>query len=139
MATPGNVIDYAAIRQKISVLGDAYNIREIGHDPWNATQVALELSGDGFKMIPIRQGFQSMSPPTKELLRLVMAKKLTHGGNPVLRWMADNLAVKQSPEGNMRPDKDKSMAKIDGIVALIMAIDRATRHQEGGGVWAATW
>ena len=138
-ATPGNVIDYAAIRQKINALGGIYNIREIGHDPWNATQVALELDGDGFKMIPIRQGFQSMSPPTKELLRLVMAKKLTHGGNPVLRWMADNLAVKQSPEGNVKPDKDKSMAKIDGIVALIMAIDRATRHQEGGGVWATTW
>ena len=138
-STPGNVIDYSAIRQKINTLGETYNIREIGHDPWNATQLALELDGDGFKMIPTRQGFQSMSPGTKELLRLVMAKKLTHGGNPVLRWMADNLAVKQSPEGNMRPDKDKSMAKIDGIVALIMAIDRATRHQDGGGIWAATW
>lgn len=137
--TPGNVIDYSAIRQKINALGTVYNIREIGHDPWNATQVALELAGDGFRMIPIRQGFQSLSPATKELLRLVMAQKLIHGGNPVLRWMADNLAVKQSPEGNMRPDKDKSMAKIDGIVALIMAIDRATRHQEGGGVWSATW
>ena len=139
MPTPGNVIDYAAIRQKINVLGGLYNIREIGHDPWNATQLALELDGDGFKMISVRQGYQSMSPGTKELLRLVMAKKLVHSGNPVLRWMADNLAVKQSPEGNLRPDKDKSMAKIDGIVALIMAIDRATRHQEGGGVWAATW
>lgn len=138
-STHGNVIDYAAIRRDINKLSVSYNIKEIGHDPWNATQLALELEGDGFRMIPIRQGFQSMSPGTKEVLRLVLAKKLRHGGNPVLRWMADNLAVKQSPEGNLRPDKDKSMAKIDGIVALIMAIDRATRHQEGGGVWAATW
>lgn len=127
--TPGNVIDYQAIRQKINDLGKVYNIKEIGHDPWNATQLALELAGDGFTMVPIRQGFASMSPPTKELLNLVLAKKLRHGGHPILRWMADSMVVKQDPAGNVKPDKSKSTARIDGMVALIMAIDRATRHQ----------
>lgn len=134
-ATPGNVIDYAAIRKKINELGAVYNIREIGHDPWNATQLALELNGDGFTMVPIRQGFASMSPPTKELLNLVLARKLRHGGNPVLRWMADSMVVKQDPAGNIKPDKSKSTARIDGMVALIMAIDRATRHREDKSVY----
>lgn len=127
-ATPGNVIDYATIRRDINALRGEYEIQEIGHDPWNATQIALELENDGIRMIPIRQGFVSLSAPTKELLRLVMAKKLSHGGNPVLRWMADNLSVKQDPAGNLKPDKNKSANKIDGIVALIMALDRAVRH-----------
>lgn len=133
--TSGNVIDYGAIRKKINDLGSVYNILEIGHDPWNATQLALDLEGDGFTMIPIRQGFASLSPPTKELLNLVLSKRLRHGGNPVLRWMADSMVVKTDPAGNIKPDKSKSTARIDGIVALIMAIDRAARHQETKSVY----
>lgn len=129
-ATEGNVIDYGVIRKRINELGRIYNIKEIGHDPWNATQLSLELDGDGFTMVPIRQGFASLSSPTKELMNLVLSKKIKHGGNPVLRWMADNMVVKQDPAGNIKPDKSKSTEKIDGIVALIMAIDRATRHKE---------
>lgn len=129
-ATEGNVIDYGIIRKRINELGRIYNIKEIGHDPWNATQLSLELDGDGFTMVPIRQGFASLSSPTKELMNLVLSKKIKHGGNPVLRWMADNMVVKQDPAGNIKPDKSKSTEKIDGIVALIMAIDRATRHKE---------
>jgi len=53
---------------------------------------------------------------------------LAHDGNPVLRWMADNVIVRQDPAGNLKPDKSKSRAKIDGIVAGIMALDRATRQ-----------
>lgn len=129
-ATEGNVIDYGVIKKRINELGRIYNIKEIGHDPWNATQLSLELDGDGFTMVPIRQGFASLSSPTKELMNLVLSKKIKHGGNPVLRWMADNMVVKQDPAGNIKPDKSKSTEKIDGIVALIMAIDRATRHKE---------
>jgi len=80
------------------------------------------------------QGFASMAHPTRELLRLVLDKKIRHGGNPVLKWMADNMTVKQDPAGNVKPDKSKSSEKIDGIVALIMAIDRALRA-EGGSVY----
>jgi phage terminase large subunit-like protein len=87
-----------------------------------------QLEGAGFTVVAMGQGFASMAAPTKELLRLVTTKQLAHGGNPVLRWMADNMIVQQDPAGNVKPDKGKSTAKIDGIVALIMALDRATRH-----------
>jgi phage terminase large subunit-like protein len=75
------------------------------------------------------QGFASMAAPTKELLNLTLSRKLRHGGNPVLRWMADNLVVRQDPAGNVKPDKSKSTEKIDGMVALIMGLDRAIRNE----------
>lgn len=128
-ATEGNVIHYAAIRQKIEQLSKEYNIREVAFDRWGAVQLSQELDAAGMTVIPFGQGFASMSSPTKELLNLVIAKRLRHGGNPVLRWMADNLVVKQDPAGNIKPDKSKSTEKIDGIVALIMGLDRAIRHE----------
>lgn len=134
-ATPGNVIDYRYIRNKIEELYQNYNIKEIAFDRWGAVQLTQELQDAGLTVIPMGQGYASMSPPTKELLNLVLAKKLNHGGNPVLRWMADNLVVKQDPAGNIKPDKAKSTEKIDGMVALIMAIDRATRNQDDTSVY----
>lgn len=133
--TPGNVINYGFIRREINRLANIYNIAEIGADPWNATQLLVDLEGDGFTIVAIRQGFASMSAPTKELMNLVLAKKLIHGGNPVLRWMADNLVVKTDPAGNIKPDKAKSTQRIDGIVALIMALDRAVRNENKPSVY----
>ena len=103
--TPGNIIDYSYIRKTVNDLGDIYQFVEVGHDPWNATQVALDLAADGFKMIPIRQGFISMTAPSKELERLVMGRKLRHNGNPILRWMIDCASVAQDPAGNIKPVK----------------------------------
>ena len=77
-------------------------------------------------MVEFRQGFRSMAAPTKELERLLLKEALLHGGNPVLRWMASNVAVRLDPAGNMKIDKEKSQEKVDGIVALVMAIGRAT-------------
>jgi phage terminase large subunit-like protein len=128
-ATDGNIIHYAAIRKKIEQLSKTYDIKEIAFDRWGAVQLSQELSDAGMTVIPFGQGFASMSPPTKELLNLVIGKQLAHGGNPVLRWMADNLVVRQDPAGNIKPDKAKSSEKIDGMVALIMGLDRAIRHE----------
>jgi phage terminase large subunit-like protein len=86
-------------------------------------------------MVATGQGFQSLSPPTKELLRLVLDKRLAHGKHPVLRWMADNMVVRTDPAGNVKPDKQKSREKIDGMVALIMALDRATRHTDPRSIY----
>ncbi|MTV61762.1 terminase TerL endonuclease subunit, partial [Streptococcus pneumoniae] len=80
-------------------------------------------TGAGMTMVGFGQGFVSMSQPTRELLRVVLDKKLSHGGHPVLRWMADNLVVTQDPAGNIKPNKAKSREKIDGMVAGIMALD----------------
>jgi phage terminase large subunit-like protein len=90
----------------------------------------LQAELDGAKMVEFRQGFRSMAAPTRELEKLMVSQKLAHGGNPVTRWMAANVAVAQDPAGNLKPAKDKSTERIDGIVALIMAIGRAMVVQE---------
>jgi len=121
--TSGNVIDYGYVRQRINELSKQYKIKEIGYDPWNARQVALQLQDeDGLPMIEFRQGFISMNEPSKYLEGLVIQHKLNHGGNPVARWMASNVAAKTDPAGNIKPDKSKSTGRIDGIVAAIMAV-----------------
>ena len=76
-----------------------------------------------------------MSPPTKELMKLVMEKRLAHGGQPVLAWMMDNIYIKTDPAGNIKPDKEKSTERIDGAVALIMALDRAIRNESKASVY----
>ena len=81
----------------------------------------------GFTVVPFGQGFKDMSPPTKELMKLVLEKKLAHGGHPVLRWNMDNIFIRTDPSGNIKADKEKSTEKIDGAIALIMALDRAVR------------
>jgi phage terminase large subunit-like protein len=133
--TEGNVIDFQRVIADIEALGERFDIREISFDRWGAFQVSQQLADAGFVMVAFGQGFVSMSAPTKELLRLVLAGKLAHGGNPVLRWMADNLMVSQDAAGNVKPNRQKSREKIDGIVAGIMALDRALRHGQAASVY----
>ena len=131
--TEGNVIHYGFIEKFIEHLGETYNIREIAYDRWNATQMVQNLEDMGFTMVPFGQGFKDMSPPSKELFKLLMEGNIIHGGNPVLKWMAGNVVMRQDPAGNIKPDKEKSVEKIDGIVASIMALDRCIRNGTGGG------
>jgi phage terminase large subunit-like protein len=124
--TGGNVIDYDVIREKIKALGLIYNIKEIAFDRWNAQQICTQLETDGFVMVPFGQGYVSISAPSKRLMELVLGADLATGGNPIMRWMASNTMVTLDPAGNIKPDKSKSTEKIDGIVALIMALGRAS-------------
>ncbi len=133
-ATPGNVIDYQFIKAKILSLATEYNILEVAYDPWNATGLVLELQEEGLTMVPTRQGYASISAPTKEFEKLVLGRRLRHSGHPVLRWNVDNVSVKSDPAGNLKPDKATSRERIDGVLAAIMAVDRATRN-EGGSVY----
>ena len=121
-----------ASEEFIEELGTKYDIREIAFDRWGAVQMSQNLEGAGFTVVPFGQGYASMSPPTKELLKLVLEERIAHGGHPVLRWMVDNVTVRTDPAGNIKPDKEKSTEKIDGAVALIMALDRAIRHENDG-------
>lgn len=125
--TEGNVIHYGFIEQFIMDLGTHYHIKEIAYDRWNATQMVQNLEDEGFTMVPFGQGFKDMSPPSKELYKLLMEGNIIHGGNPVLKWMAQNVVMRQDPAGNIKPDKERSVEKIDGIVALIMGLDRCIR------------
>ena len=123
---------YGFIEEFIEELGTKYDIREIAFDRWGAVQMSQNLDGAGFTVVPFGQGYASMSPPPKELLKLVLEERIAHGGHPVLRWMVDNVTVRTDPAGNIKPDKEKSTEKIDGAVALIMALDRAIRHENDG-------
>lgn len=125
--TEGNVVHYGFIEKFIEKLGEIYNIREIAFDRWGAVQMVQNLEGMGFTVVPMGQGFASMSPPTKELMKLTLEKKLAHGGHPVLRWNMDNIFIRTDPAGNIKADKAKSTEKIDGAIACIMALDRAIR------------
>ena len=131
--TEGNVVHYGFIEQCIIHLSEKYNIREIAYDRWNAAMMVQALEDDGFTMVPFGQGFRDMSPPTKELMRLVLEHRIAHGGHPVLRWNMDNAFVKTDPAGNLKIDKAKSTEKVDGGVALVMALDRAMKNQGGHG------
>jgi len=132
--TPGDVADYDYIRQSVNADRELFDVREIGYDPWNATQLVNDLQADSAPMVTVRQGFGSMSPPTKDLLRLLLEgtadkPRLRHGGNPCLRWQADNFAVEMDPAGNVKPSKRHAGDKIDGIVAVLIALSRAAQHQ----------
>jgi phage terminase large subunit-like protein len=132
-ATPGNVIDYAFIREDVKAAGAVVDLREVGYDKWNALQLATQLEGDGFTLVEMRQGFQTMSEPSKEFEKLIVSKCLGHGDNPILRWMVSNVSAREDPNGNIAPDKSggqkertaRSSRKIDGVVASIMALGRA--------------
>ena len=130
-ATPGNVIDYEWILDQIYEDASTFDAKELAFDRWGATKIQtelMELFGEEF-LVAFGQGFVSMSPPMKELEKVILGHKMAHGNNPVLRWMADNLVAREDPAGNIKPDKEKSIERIDGMVALIMALDRATRHE----------
>jgi phage terminase large subunit-like protein len=132
--TPGDVADYDFIREQINRDREMFNVRAIGYDPWNSSQLVNDLVADNAPMVTVRQGFGSMSAPTKELLRLLLdgtveRPRFRHGGNPAVRWQVDNLAVAMDAAGNVKPDKAAAGDKIDGLVASIIALSQAVNHQ----------
>ena len=131
--TPGNAIDYAFIRERVLEDVATFALVDINVDRlFQGHQIAMELAEElgPNRVFGMGQGFLSMAMPTNELERRLLSHKICHGGNSVLRWMADNVAVKQDPAGNHKPDKVASEGKIDGIVALIMALEREMKHRE---------
>jgi phage terminase large subunit-like protein len=128
--TPGNVIDYDFVLDQIDRDMQMYDLKEIAFDRWGASRIQTKLQETGGEefLIQFGQGFASMSPPMKELEKLILSHKLAFGNNPVLTWMADNLVATTDPANNIKPDKARSREKIDGMVALMMGLDRASRH-----------
>lgn len=126
--TPGKVVNQDFIRTRINELRKDYQIEEIAFDSWNATQMKVNLETDGHKMQDCGQGFKSMSEPMKEVMATVIAGRLEHYGDPVLTWMMGNVQATQDPAGNIKPDKEASMEKIDGSVATIMAMSRVVAN-----------
>jgi len=125
ITTPGNVIDYQAIRAEVARLARQYSIVEIAFDPWNASQISVDLQSDGYTMAEMRQGYRSLSEPSKMFEAMVLSRRLRHMGHPVMRWMVSNVTVRTDPNGNIAPDKSTAAGKIDGVVATIMGLGRA--------------
>jgi phage terminase large subunit-like protein len=121
---PGSVIDHEFIYKKILELRKVFNFSDIAFDSWNAQWIAKKLIDAGFKAERAAMGYGTLSEPMKELMGMVLQKKLEHFGDPVLSWNVGNVAATTDANGNIRPDKEKSKEKIDGIVALIMALSR---------------
>lgn len=129
--TPGNVVDYDAVRRELNLWGEEFDVREIGYDPWNAIDLVTRLKDqDGFTCVPIRQGFASLSAPTKSLEAAILSQRLRHDGHPVLRWCIGNIAVEFDSAGNLKLSKKVSTERIDGAAALVNAVDRMDRHSE---------
>jgi phage terminase large subunit-like protein len=135
--TEGNVTDYKFIFSDTMEWCEKYNVKELAFDRMFANEITQKLQEEGVEVVPFGQGFLSMAAPCEELERMLLGKLLNHNNHPVLRWNASNVAIKKDPAGNKKPDKEKSTEKIDGIVALLMAIGRAiVRDEDDSTVYA---
>ncbi|KKK55569.1 hypothetical protein LCGC14_3073230, partial [marine sediment metagenome] len=124
--TGGTSIDYEGIRLQILADVNTFDLVEVAIDQWNAEYLRQRVDPTGELCVEFAQTLRNMSAPMKELVDvLVPSGLLAHAGHPVLRWMAANLASYEDGNGNIRPDKDKSTEKIDGIVGAIMAVGLA--------------
>ncbi len=122
IATSGNVIDYAEIEPVILGACERFQVRQIGYDRWNATELANRLMAQDVPLLEFVQGPRSYHPAMQALERAYMAGKLAHGGDPVLNWCASNVVARRDANMNMAPDKKNSADKIDDMSALLMAI-----------------
>lgn len=124
IATPGNVIDYAAIERDIKNDLAELEVIEIAYDEWNSYDLVNRLSEDGAPMIGFRQGPISYNEPMRQLEIAIASQRIAHGGDPVLAWQASNVIARRDVNDNMAPDKKNSLEKIDGMCALLMAFGR---------------
>lgn len=133
--TPGNVTDYDFIKEQVLADCEFFDVLSIGFDRWNATHLANQLLEEQVPLVKTGQGYLTMNPAMKEIQRLVLKGKraeplLRHGGNPVMRWMVDNLSVATDPAGNVKPNKANSGDKIDGVSALANAVSEWVLNSE---------
>lgn len=129
--TPGNVIDFGWIEADLTEMASRFGIQAVAFDPFQATQLSTRMLAEGLPMIEVRPTVLNFSEPMKTLEALVLQKKLVHDGDPVLAWMASNVVAHLDAKDNIYPRKERPENKIDGIVALIMAISRAIKPGDG--------
>lgn len=131
--TPGSVTDYDFVEADLVRDAQTYDIQSVAIDRlFQGQSVANHLSEEGLTVVAFGQGFLSMGPPMKEFERRWVGRRIHHGGHPILRWMADNAEVKQDPAGNLKivkPNHHSDPRKVDGLVALVMALDGITRQK----------
>ncbi len=128
----GAFIDQAEIEARINWGKDNFDLREVCYDPWNAHALAGRLIDIGIECVEIRQGYATLSAPSKKVLELVTAGKLYHGGHPVLKWHASCLTKKETNDNLMfvKPERGKNNNRIDGITGGVNAMRRAMLEEQ---------
>ncbi|MGM8871558.1 terminase large subunit [Psychrobacter sp. 2Y5] len=129
----GEVVDFSMIEDDIAEDMKTHDVREVAYDPWQAAQLAQNLSNDGVTMVEIRHTVQNISEPMKENEALVLSQRWAHGGCPIMTWMMSNVVAKLDAKDNIYPNKERAENKIDGPVAGIMALARAIVHNDDDG------
>jgi phage terminase large subunit-like protein len=127
LTTPGKALDYDAIEAEAYRLADRLEIRRLHFDRWGSKQILGHLRDGGLNPFEMGQGYASMSPALREVEALVLARRIRHGGNRLLRYAVKSLAVVGDAAGNVKPDRDHSTGRIDPFVALTMAVDAWAR------------
>ncbi len=128
-ATDGSVIDYDAISDDMRMLKSNYQVQEVPYDPFQATQFALLMQKEGFPMIEYGATVKNFSEPMKKLEELIVDNAIEFQKDPVLKWMFGNVTAKLDLKDNIFPNKERPENKIDGVVAIIMGLARATLHE----------
>lgn len=124
VATEGSVTDFDKIKEDLINICRCITVREIGYDPTQATKLVLELLNEGLPMIEMFQNTNNFSEPMKQLDAWVLDKSIQHPGDPCMAWMVSNVTAKENAKGQVYPRKERDENKIDGVIALLMAINR---------------
>jgi len=133
-ATPGNVIDYSYIEDDLMQLKSLYEIIEVPYDPFQATQFSVRMLDEGFPMVEVGATVKNFSEPMKELEALIFKEQINFTDCPILMWMFGNVTARLDLKDNIFPNKERPENKIDGVVAIIMALNRAMFHEVKGGL-----
>jgi phage terminase large subunit-like protein len=122
--TQGNVTDMVEIEQYISNQCKKYEVKEIGFDPYNAAGLVANLFGNGLPVKKVGQGMAVLSNPSKSTEQAILKRNIHHDGNPFLGWQLGNCEIYTDVNGNVKIRKNEAdpSAKVDGIIALIMAM-----------------
>jgi len=134
-ATPGNVIDYEFVEARIMTLSRHYTIAALATDPWNSRMLTQRLMKKGLEVIEMPQTMLHMNPAMKEIERLMKTGELSHEKHPVARWCFGNVTIAIDGNGNIKPMKNKSIEKIDVIVAMINAMSIAMKLEDNQSVY----
>ncbi|NJL07377.1 MAG: terminase large subunit [Methylacidiphilales bacterium] len=128
-APPGRAIDKGAVVRRLAEVTSRFDVQGIAFDRWRIADLKKALADDGLEvpLVDWGQGFKDMAPAVDALETAVLTGRLRHGGHPVMRWNAANACITQDPAGSRKIDKARSVGRIDGLVALAMAIGLAER------------
>ena len=133
--TMGSMVDIDMIEEDLRDLNRKFNVLEVPHDPWNAAQFVQHMTKERIPMVEIAQTVNRMSDPLKELEALILEDRIRHDGNPVMSWCMSNTVARYDKKDNVFPYKERPENKIDGAIALVMALASATRSKDRTSVY----